>query len=74
MTNLEQALRNWRATGPLYTSEAGAQAGFAAGYSASEELYRPFLEALRDRYNTDDRLGGLGDWLITLIGPGNTTK
>lgn len=59
----------WSSRGPAWRSEAGAVAGFAAGFDAAEAAYRPFLEALRDRFNVDDRLGGLGDWLEDLIGP-----
>ena len=32
-----------------------------------------FLLAVRDRYNTDDRMGGLGDWCIDLINKSTAT-
>ena len=34
---------------------------------AQRDALLEFCVALRDRYNTDDRLGGLGDWLIDVI-------
>src|SRR3990167_7076424 len=34
---------------------------------AVNEALLEFCRAVRDRYNTDDRMGGLGDWLLQVI-------
>lgn len=41
-------------------------AGNARLIEQSPVMYE-FMIALRDRYNVDDRLGGLGDWLNDIV-------